>query len=441
MIEFNGKKYSEVRVGGLGLDVNINSIPVATDAVNDVNLTLKDQDGNDVAFTQVGDALEVVIPTADEWQRPSDWLPIPSIATGEQVFYGLCMVHQDRANLVSLRFTGNYTVDWGDGVVENFASNVVAHHQYSWSSVGNVTSEGFEQALIKVTPQAGQNLTGINLQFKHPSMGGGSLKSSIFIDMVMNLPQLAIGASIVLGGTVSIRHAFVERLNIMSIGSATSLVLLCYAFFKLKKFEIGDTSNVTNMQNMFYDCIALQTVPLFNTASVTNMQSMFYDCTSLASVPLFNTASVTNMQSMFQLCYTLTTVPLFNTASVTNMLSMFYNCFALQTVPLFNTASVQNMGNMFQGCPLLKSVTLNLSSVSILSNPFNGTTNIDTLILNGCRYGFNIASNEMSATALNALFTSLGTAVGSQTITITGNPGASTCDTTIATSKGFTVVI
>ena len=39
------------------------------------------------------------------------------------------------------------------------------------------------------------------------------------------------------------------------------------------------------------------------------------------------------------------------------------------------------------------------------------------------------------------MFTSLGTASGSQTITITGNPGSATCNTFIATSKGYTVVI
>ena len=408
---------------------------------------------------------EVESTPSDAWVRPSDWLPIPNIDTSEQVFYGLCMVYQDQANLVSLRFTGNYTVDWGDGVVENFASNVVAHHQYSWSSVGNVTSEGFRQALIKVTPQVGQNLTGINLQFKHPSMGGGNLKGSIFIDMVMNLPQLAIGASIVLGGTTFIRHFFVERLNIMSIGSATSLSSLCSVFNKLQKFEIGDTSNVTNMTSMFYDCYTLQSVPLFNTANVTNMANMFANCFSLTTVPLFNTASVQIMTSMFQNCFSLTTVPLFNTANVTNMIAMFQNCYSLQTVPLFNTASVTNMtsmffgcvtltilplfntanvtnmANMFQNCPVLKSVTLNLSSVSILASAFSSTLNIETLILSGCRYAFNIVNNEMSATALNDLFTSLGTAVGSQTITVTGNPGALTCNTSIATSKGFTVVI
>ena len=234
----------------------------------------------------------------------------------------------------------------------------------------------------------------------------------------MNLPQLInLGNSIVLGGPTVIVHSSCERVNIMSVGNAGTLANLCFSFYKLQKFEIGNIASVTSTQNMFQNCFTLTTVPLFNTANITNMSSMFGGCYSLQTVPLFNTANVTNMQYMFQ------------------------NCYFLQTVPLFNTVSVQSMQSMFQNCQLLKSVTLNLSSVSILTSTFSGTTNIETLILSGCRYGFNIANNEMSASALNALFTSLGTAVGSQTITITGNPGASTCDTTIATSKGFTVVI
>lgn len=401
--------------------VQINDITVGTVTSGDtLDLTLVDQNGDDVPFTQTGNELEVQTGGGTtEWVRPSDWLPIPTITPTEQVFYGLCAVYQDRANLVSLRFTGNYTVDWGDGVVENFASNVVAHHQYSWSSVGNVTSEGFRQALIKVTPQAGQNLTGINLQFKHPLMGGGNGKSSIFIDMVMNLPKLiGLGNPIVFGQLNGvITHSSCQRVRIDSIGSCNTLANLCINFFELQKFEIGDTTNVTSMSAMFQSCL------------------------KLTAVPLFNTQNVTNMSYMFQNCYTLTSVPLFNTQNVTNMTNMFFSCNTLQSVPLFNTTNVTNMTGMFQYCVMLKSTNLNLSSVSVLANTFSSTGNIETLILSGCRYAFNIANNEMSASALNALFTSLGTAVGAQTITITGNPGAPTCNTTIATSKGFTVVI
>jgi hypothetical protein len=66
---------------------------------------------------------------------------------------------------------------------------------------------------------------------------------------------------------------------------------------------------------------------------------------------------------------------------------------------------------------------------------------METLILTGITRGFTIDDCNMSATAINALFTSLGNAVGSQTINVRRNPGSATCTTSIATSKGFTVVI
>jgi hypothetical protein len=66
---------------------------------------------------------------------------------------------------------------------------------------------------------------------------------------------------------------------------------------------------------------------------------------------------------------------------------------------------------------------------------------METLILTGMTRGFTIDDCNMSATAINALFTSLGTASGSQTINVRRNPGSATCTTSIATSKGYTVVI
>ena len=51
---------------------------------------------------------------------------------------------------------------------------------------------------------------------------------------------------------------------------------------------------------------------------------------------------------------------------------------------------------------------------------------------------FSVANTKLDAAGLNALFNSLGTTTG-RTITITGCPGAGTCDRTIATAKGWTV--
>jgi len=64
----------------------------------------------------------------------------------------------------------------------------------------------------------------------------------------------------------------------------------------------GQTTNVTDMLDMFWGCTSLESVAVFDTSNVTNMGYMFVRCTSLKHVPLFNTSSLTMMFGMFQDC-------------------------------------------------------------------------------------------------------------------------------------------
>ena len=125
-----------------------------------------------------------------------------------------------------------------------------------------------------------------------------------------------------------------------------------------------NTSEVTNMEYMFYYCESLTNLDLssFDTHNVFVMESMFNRCNSLSSLDLtsFNTANVTDMREMFSACYSLTSLDLssFNTANVTDMLSMFLFCDNLMSLDLssFNTASVTTMSDMFRGCEHLASI-------------------------------------------------------------------------------------
>jgi surface protein len=431
--------------------------------------------------------------TTNEWQRPNDWIAIPSIASGEQVFYGLVAVYDViGGNRVAFTFAGNYTVDWGDGsALENVLSGVKAEHSYNYSTVSNPTSEGWRQALIKVIPTGAANITTVNLQQTSTGIAVG--KTSQFMDIVMSVPNVT-GAStnLVIGNGTTVFHRVVERIWIKEIGAINNMTAMFSGCSSLQSIPLFNTSSVTNMTTMFANCASLQNVPLFNTASVTNMDRMFSGCSSLESVPLFNTTNVNNaigMQGMFTNCSSLQTVPLFDTSNVLGMGLMFFGCSSLQLVPLFNTASVTNMGQMFSGCSSLQSVPLfntisvtsmpsmflnctslqsvpafNTTNVTTLNSMFQGcvslnqaeiiatnVTNIATIftavnslqrfIATGLTRGVVLSNNLMSATEINNFFTSLGTASGAQTITVTGNPGAATCDVTIATSKGFTVTI
>jgi surface protein len=120
---------------------------------------------------------------------------------------------------------------------------------------------------------------------------------------------------------------------------------------------------------------------------------MFYNCRNLRSIPLFNTATVTNMQNIFDECNSLRSIPQLNTAAITSSVT-FYRCYSLTV----------------------------------------GRTN-------GMRFAVNYSGCKLTATEINAIFTGLGTASGSQIVNVSSNMGSATCDQTIATAKGWTVTV
>jgi surface protein len=390
-----------------------------------------------------------------DWVRPSDWLAMPTgITAADQIFVGLHAVIEDNDNYVAFLFTtstGQYQVDWGDGSTPTLHnSNTRAEYQYNFATVSSstLTSRGYKQAIITVTPVSGNLLT-CNFQQRFvTSPAQNQAYSTGFLDCILSMPNASTGASISFGG-FTVRHSYCERFDIKTIGNATSLFSLfqnCRSFTNVPFF---DTTNVTNMSFMFEVCYPLKTIPLFNTANVTNMSNMFASCVSLENVPLFNTANVTNMSSMFNSCSSLLFIPLFNTANVTNMSSMFLNCQRLQYIELIDTSSVTNMNAMFSGCNSLNSIPdLSTASITTTLGADFGNFAINSFSLNRCQMvfarqvGFN--SCQLSRDALVEIFTNLvdRSATTAANINISGNWGAtalSTTDRDIALNKNFTI--
>ena len=146
---------------------------------------------------------------------------------------------------------------------------------------------------------------------------------------------------------------------------------------KLDGTPLLDTSNVTDMLRMFYNCRNLTTIPLLDTSNVTNMPSMFAGCSSLTIIPELNTSKVTNMGQMFQYCTNLTTIPLLDTSNVTYMYSMFSDCTNLTTIPKLKTSKVTSMESMFYGCSNLTAIPeLNTSNVTNMAGMFSDCKNL-----------------------------------------------------------------
>ena len=153
-----------------------------------------------------------------------------------------------------------------------------------------------------------------------------------------------------------------------------------------------DTSQVTNMRQMFDSCKNLTLLDLssFDTSRVTDMYSMFSWCSSLTSLDLsnFDTSQVTNMFQMFNSCKNLTLLDLsnFDTSRVTNMDHMFSSCSSLTSLDLssFDTSRVTNMRSMFSSCSSLTSLDLSnfdTSQVTNMGGMFDLSTSLTSLDL------------------------------------------------------------
>ena len=123
--------------------------------------------------------------------------------------------------------------------------------------------------------------------------------------------------------------------------------LLFYGNSNLVKIgEMLNTGNMTNMYNMFGECIKLKSIPDINTSNVTNMRYMFYDCYSLTSIPAIDTSNVTNMDATFYSCSSITYIPDINTSNVTDMGYCFGFCGKLTSIPELDTGNVTNMNGI-----------------------------------------------------------------------------------------------
>lgn len=152
-------------------------------------------------------------------------------------------------------------------------------------------------------------------------------------------------------------HLIYDGMKISDLPNYASLEKVVFEE-SFKKFE------PTTLSSFFKELKSLTSISgleNLNTTHVTDMSKMFYNCYKLNSLNLsqFNTGNVEKMNEMFYNCQGLNSLDLsaFNTTKVNNMYRMFYYCI-VRTIDLssFNTANVENMDEMFAGASLVENI-------------------------------------------------------------------------------------
>ncbi len=239
---------------------------------------------------------------------------------------------------------------------------------------------------------ADYNLTNVACA-DYSANGDGSVKAW------MDGTELYIGSYAKIEASESLAYAFFggEKINSitgLAMLDTSNVTNMSYMFYNCgyssKEFTLDlgenfDTSKVTDMSSMFQGCgysstgFTLNLGNQFNTSNVTNMRSMFDECGLESTVFMldlgaqFDTSNVTDMSCMFLRCghssteFTLNLGDKFDTSNVTDMSCMFLACgcesrtFTLDLGNLFDTSNVTDMSSMFQSCGASSRVfTLNL---------------------------------------------------------------------------------
>lgn len=210
-------------------------------------------------------------------------------------------------------------------------------------------------------------------------------------------------------------------------------------FQRCKALELvdWDVSAALNINELYQEAhIAFN--PVYDLPNATNIRAMFKDTTGVTSVTLTNTRNVTNASNAFR-SPSLATVNRMDFSALTDASAM---CMAPSMVhhPGWIGELVQDIGYLFFNDALLETIgDIGMANVTNTAEAFGGCHKVRSLTLRGLKVSVSIKFMSLDATALDAVFTSLGTANAGATINITGNPGAATCNKTIATNKGWAV--
>jgi hypothetical protein len=439
----------------------------------------------------------------EDWVRNPAWPAIPTVLASEQKIVGLYAVWRgdgagNGANFFAFNGQGAYTINFGDGTTTNYASNTQANYEFNFNNAAlvgtdrpvtftaatntvNLTAHGFtagtvvpffnivtttglvegrryyvvnptanafqvsatlggapvtltgdgsatllpyKVAIVTITPQAGQNLTVINLQAKH-NQAGLQAYTTGWLDLAISVPNVA-GASYTLGG-VTVGHRILERVNVIACGV------------------------LTNMANMYNNTPALRSVSAFPSGitEVTSLASHYLN-SGLRNFPPFlgSAAKVQTTAQMCNGCFNADEFPALpvSIAALTSA-NLMYAATSARRIPPFpsSTAGITNINGLVQNMPNLQELpVINMAGASSAGNGSltggQSAPSLKRMPISGMRFSFSVASCQLSAVALNEIFTGLPVVTG-QTITVTGNYGVGGAgyNASIAIAKNWTV--
>ena len=292
----------------------------------------------------------------------SSHVPRPFVTTWETIFPGETIT-------IELGGTHEYTVDWGDGIV-NASLTGFQDHTYTGSGNYSVAISG-DSGSITFSRGSQSSLKIVSLD------QWGDIRWDTMNGMFWQIPNMAYNAT--------------DRPNLSGVTNMANMFNGATSFDG--NLSGWDVSSVTNMANMFNGATSFDgNLSGWDVSSVTNMANMFNGATSFdGDLSDWNPSSVTNMNNMFKDAAMFNgNVSDWNPSSVTNMANMFRGASAFDgNLSGWDVSRVKFMQAMFSGATSFDGdlSDWNASSAISMKNMF-----LDAAMFNGNVSGWNPSS-------------------------------------------------
>lgn len=230
--------------------------------------------------------------------------------------------------------SSNFTIDWGDGTIENYANwaNPPFNIDHTYMAAG--------EYIVKVSG----DVTGIEFVY---------LSNAIKLKDVMNWGNTEWSEKFSFAKCTKMDITATDTPNLNNLSSLEEAFYTCYDLVGNSSFSNWDVSSITNMRGMFSNMNNFnQDISSWDTSNVTNMSRMFYSSKIFnQDISNWNTSKVTDISEMFMYTNDYNkNISNWDTSKVTNIVSLFRFAKSFnQDVSMLDISNITDLTNMFYG--------------------------------------------------------------------------------------------
>lgn len=323
----------------------------------------------------------VKIGQSQDWSPSVDWIQLEEPNDNE-----ILLLASDINPYYSfyVEVIGGYTVDWGDGTIENF--ELISTHTYE-EGTGKGCSRGYTTFKIRIYAQIPSNsikIFSIDKPFDIQNTRNGLLIAKIGATGLTSQSYAFSRHNMASSDKLYNYSTYLEYIQYPeNLIDNNSFYQSFYNCISLKKIKLPKnySSQAISFYQSFFHCDLLDNVD-FNCLSlnISTMESAFSYNYSLTNIKLPNIInSCTSFRTMFSFCFNLKNFkfPIINVP--TTIQEMFAYNYSLETLEFndSNNGKISYSGGAFLVCSSLSNLIMYTESSSYnILDMFNGTTKL-----------------------------------------------------------------